>query len=155
MPLVYIVYALVFLQPSSQRRRWNALFGSKYSYSRPRFVRAVAPRIIIIIIIIIIITVLSVVCLLLIQWSDPDEMDGDWDTCLLFVTGWYGTRRPKHWDHFWSFVHSSLSSNHFWFIQQTSLEITVSDLIAKQEKFGEKWQWILLTKYLFHACRVF
>jgi hypothetical protein len=36
------------------------------------------------------------------------------------------------------------SSNHSWLIQHRHL-------VVKQEKLGEKWLWILPTKYLFHT----
>jgi hypothetical protein len=44
---------------------------------------------------------------------------------------------------FWS-IESHLSYNNFWFIRQRSLEITF------RGELGEKWQWILPMKYLFH-----
>jgi hypothetical protein len=69
--------------------------------------------------------------------------------CIVTVTGQYNTRHPMHCGHLWSTVHPHLSSNHSSFIQQSSLAITNRHLVAKQEKFGEKWLCILPTKYLF------
>jgi hypothetical protein len=41
-----------------------------------------------------------------------------------------------------------LSSNHSLFIHQSSLAVTSRYLTANQQKLGEKWPWILPTKYL-------
>jgi hypothetical protein len=63
---------------------------------------------------------------------------------------WYRTRRPTHCEHYLLCVPT-------WIVifLIRPLELSGSnqerDLVAKQEKLGEKWPWLLSTKYLFHT----
>jgi hypothetical protein len=48
------------------------------------------------------------------------------------------------------------SSSHSWLIHQSSIGSNQQmHLVAKQEKLGEKWPWILLRSIFFHTCRDF
>jgi hypothetical protein len=56
---------------------------------------------------------------------------------------------------FWYTVRPHLNSNHYWFIHQSSAANTGRDTYPRsKEKLGEKWAWLLPTKYLFHTAQV-
>jgi hypothetical protein len=62
---------------------------------------------------------------------------------MLLFTWWYRTSRPIHCDNFWSTVLPHLSSNHSWLIHPISGTNQQRYLVAKQEKLGETYPWIL------------
>jgi hypothetical protein len=69
------------------------------------------------------------------------------------VMGCYHTRRPMHYDHDWSIVHSAI-----WvpIIPDSSTDLSGSNhqrhLVAKQEKLGTKLSWILPMKLSLSYC---
>jgi hypothetical protein len=71
-----------------------------------------------------------------------------WSVAYLACTFSYCLEDPCTVTVFWSFVRPHLRSDHYRFIDRSSLAITSRYLVAKQGRLGEKWPEKFATKYL-------